>query len=94
MNFIHQVLDVRPAEVVEVTLDGPANVQLLDDVNYDRYRAGREYHYHVGYATAPTYLIRPPRPGRWHLVIDLGGFAGRVRSWVRLLPAEETARAS
>jgi hypothetical protein len=94
MNYVHQALDVGPDEVVEVTLDNLAHVRLLDETNYEHYRSGREYHYHGGYATTTIYLIRPPCPGRWHLVIDLGGHAGRVRSWVRLLSARETVRAS
>lgn len=94
MNYIHRVLDVGPDQAVEVTLDNPANVQLLDEANFDAYRAGRFYHYHGGHATSPVYLIRPPRPGRWHLVIDLGGFAGRVRAWVRLVADEVAVGAS
>jgi hypothetical protein len=86
MNYIHQALDVGPDEVVEVMLDHPANVQLLDEENFERYQLREEFHYHGGYAPRSPYLIRPPRPGLWHLVIDLGGYAGRVRAWVRLLP--------
>lgn len=38
MNFLHQTFNVGPDDVVEVTLDGQANVMLLDQVNFERYR--------------------------------------------------------
>jgi hypothetical protein len=92
MNFLHQEFDVGPDDVVEVTLDGPANVMLLDPVNYDRYRRGESFQYHGGLAkTSPARLI-PPRGGRWHVVVDLGGFAGRVRAGVRVLQSDNAAR--
>jgi hypothetical protein len=36
-NFLHQELDVGPDDVVEVELDGQANVMLLDPANFERY---------------------------------------------------------
>ena len=88
MNYVEQALDVGPDEVVEVTLDAPAFARLLDEPNWENFRAGREAHYQGGWAASTTYLIEPTHPGRWHLVVDLGGNPGRVRSWVRLLPSE------
>ncbi len=85
MEFLHQELHLGPSDAVEVTLDNPANVQLLDPPNYERYRRGEEYHYHGGYVTHSPYRIRAPHGGDWHLVIDLGGNAGRVRAWSRVL---------
>jgi hypothetical protein len=52
MEFLHQELDLNPADVIEVTLDHGANVQLLDADNYERYRRGELYHYHGG-GTSP-----------------------------------------
>ena len=90
MEFLHKQFDaLGPDDVIEVTLDHPANVQLLDPVNFERYRRGEEYHYYGGYVTQSPFRIRPPSQGRWHLVIDLGGGAGRVRAWVGVLSGPE-----
>ena len=92
MNFLHQEIDVGPDDVVEVTLDGQANVMLLDPENYDRYRKGESFRYHGGLAkTSPVRLV-PPHRGRWYVVVDLGGFAGRVRAGVRVLQSADAAR--
>lgn len=84
MNYLHQQFDAGPDDVIEITLDHAANVQLLDEANYEAYRAGRPFRYHGGYVTHSPYQIRPPYQGRWHLVVDLGGMAGTVRASVRV----------
>jgi hypothetical protein len=85
MNYLHQELDAGPNDMIEVTLDHAANVLLLDGANYAQYRANRPYHYYGGHAKASPARIKPPRVGRWHLVVDLGGYPGTVRASVRLL---------
>lgn len=87
MNYLHYELQVGSGDVVEVTLDSAANVQLLDDANYANYQAGRSFDYTGGYAKSSPCRLRPPRPGRWHLVIDLGGHAGTVSASGRVLSA-------
>ncbi len=84
MKFLHYEFDVRPGDVIEVSLDRAANVQLLDDANYDSYRNGRPYHYHGGHAKQSPVHLTPPQQGHWHVVIDLGGGAGSVRATARL----------
>jgi hypothetical protein len=74
-------------QIVEVTLSGnAANVQLMDSSNFSNYRAGRQYRYFGGHATRSPVRIPIPSSGHWHVVIDLGGYAGNVRSSVRVLP--------
>jgi hypothetical protein len=92
MNFLHQEFEAGPDDVVEVSLDGPANVMLLDDLNYSHYRKGESFRYHGGLARrSPTRLV-PPEHGRWHLVVDLGGYAGKIRAEVRLLQGANSVR--
>lgn len=92
MNFLHQEFDAGPEDVVEVTLNGQANVMLLDSPNYAQYQRGGSFRYYGGLAkTSPVRLV-PPHPGRWHVVVDLGGFAGRIRAGVRVLQGTNTAR--
>lgn len=45
----------------------------MDDPNFDRYRRGQAHGYFGGDATRSPVSIRPPRPGRWHVTVDLGG---------------------
>jgi hypothetical protein len=85
MNYLHYDLDAGPDDVVEVTLDRRANVQLMDDSNFENYQNGREFHYFGGYAKESPIRLQPPRQGRWHLVIDLGGGAGTVKAAVQTL---------
>ncbi|HSH81991.1 MAG TPA: DUF1883 domain-containing protein [Herpetosiphonaceae bacterium] len=85
MNHLHQEFDLSANAVVEVTLDRQANVLLLDSLNYQAYRRGGSYRYTGGLAKVSPARLRPPHAGHWHIVIDLGGYAGQVRAGVRVL---------
>jgi len=87
MNFLHYHLDLTTDQSVEVTLDKQANVRLLDDSNYNKYRRGEKHQYFGGLAKKSPVHLKPPRPGRWHLVVDLGGFTGTVHASVRTIGA-------
>jgi hypothetical protein len=88
MDFLHKDLQLAEGDVVEVTLDHAANVQLLDAANYEQYREGKPYRYHGGYAKESPVRLAVPTPGRWHLVIDLGGGTGSVRASYRVLSSQ------
>lgn len=85
MDFLNYEFDATPNDVIEVTLDRAANVQLLDPSNYEAYRNKRAYHYWGGHATRSPIILKIPHPGHWHVVIDLGGGAGQVRAAARLV---------
>jgi hypothetical protein len=85
MNYLHQEFEAGPDDVIEVTLDGQANVMLLDGVNFDHYRKGESFRYHGGLAKVSPARLVPPSQGRWHVVVDLGGYAGTVRAGIRVL---------
>jgi Domain of unknown function (DUF1883) len=85
MNHLHYEFDANDGDVIEVTLDRAANVQLLDTANYENYTNGRGYRYQGGYATTSPVRLAVPRAGKWHVVIDFGGGAGRVRATARLV---------
>lgn len=84
MNYLHYDFQLGPEDVVEVTLDKQANVRLLDDANYARYQRGQTHNYHGGLAQVSPVRLKPPHAGHWHVVIDLGGFAGNVRASVKV----------
>jgi hypothetical protein len=81
MEYLQREFDLSEGDVVEVTLAGnAANVMLLDEANFQNYRQGRPYDYYGGYVRTSPFRIKAPRPGRWHLVVNLGGGAGRVQA--------------
>jgi len=85
MNFLHYELNLGVNEIVEITLDVQANVRLLDELNFLNYRNGRHYTYYGGLARVRPVHLAAPYPGRWHLVIDLGGYPGTVQASVRIV---------
>lgn len=85
MNFLHYDLQLKSGDIVEVTLDKQANVRLLDNVNFSRYKRGQQHTYYGGLAKVSPARISAPHAGHWHLVIDLGGYAGTVRASVRTI---------
>jgi hypothetical protein len=88
MNFNYWDIGQRSGgEVVEVTLSGnAANVRLFDSSNYGSFKAGRRSTYYGGHATTSPVRIPVPRNGHWYVVVDYGGYAGRGRASVQVLP--------
>jgi hypothetical protein len=77
---------VRGSTVV-ITLSGnSANVRLLDSANFNSYRQGRQHRYHGGQAKQSPVRIGVPSSGHWHVVVDLMGLGGTVRSSARVEP--------
>lgn len=91
-NYLHWPLSaVGPNDTVEVTLDNQANVYLLDVENFNKYKNRQRFKYQLGlFATVSPVKITPPRQGDWHVVIDLGGYPGRVMASTKVtrVPAE------
>ena len=85
MNYLHNELELNESDVVEVSLNHAANVQLLDEANFALYQQGKPYRYIGGYYQETPARIPTPRDGRWHLVVDLGGGAGSVRASLRVI---------
>lgn len=80
MKFLHSEVSVGPGQAVLVRLDHAANVRVMDDRNFGLYQRGREHHYCGGHTSRSPVAIKPPRPGRWHVAVDLGGYPGSVRA--------------
>ena len=85
MTYLHYEADLDRGDDIEVTLDGQANVRLLDAANFDRYRCGQRHTYHGGLATRSPARVAAPHAGHWHVVVDLGGYPGSVRASFRPL---------
>jgi hypothetical protein len=88
----HQHYDLEHVEagrVVEVALDGAANVRIMNHASYQEYRVGRRHVFLGGFVTTSPYRAAIPEEGHWHVVLDLGGQPGRIRSGVRVLPRSQ-----
>ena len=85
MNYLHQEFDADCGDLIEVTLDGHANVLLLDGSAFSDYQQGRSYKYYGGLAKVSPMRLSIPHQGHWHVVVDLGGYAGSVKAGIRLL---------
>jgi hypothetical protein len=85
MDYLHWEFDASSQNVVFVTLDKQANVRLLDSINYSRFRSGMSHQYHGGLAKVSPLRLPVPHGGHWHVVVDLGGFAGSVRASVQVV---------
>lgn len=90
MQFIKHDLGHRSGgEIVEVILKGnAANVRLMDNSNFQSYRSGRRHRYIGGLAKRSPVRLQIPRSGHWYVAVDMGGYKGKVRSSVRMLPGK------
>lgn len=85
MRFLQWELDAHDGDIVNVQLDHAANVRLLDPSNFHNYRQGRQHRYIGGFYKHTPVNLRVPHAGRWYVVVDLGGYQGRVNASVRVL---------
>ncbi|MDE2818213.1 MAG: DUF1883 domain-containing protein [Chloroflexota bacterium] len=89
MQFIkHDLGQLSGGEIAEVSITSAANVRLLDSNNFLKYRSGQRHKYTGGHYTQSPVQFEIPRPGRWYVVVDLGGYAGEVGSSIRVLSKE------
>lgn len=88
MKFTHYPLGlVEKNQKVEVNLQGnAANVLLLDEKNYQQYLNNKPFIHIGGLVIKSPHHFIVPRADSWHLVIDLGGYAGKVKSKVTVHP--------
>jgi hypothetical protein len=91
-DFVHyEFAGADAGDVVRVEIDTAANVILMDDSGFSDYRSGRRFQYWGGEQRRSPVFIRVPHLGNWHLVIDLGGRAGRFRHSASLIHAARSA---
>jgi hypothetical protein len=65
-----------------------ANVLLLDAQNFAYYRAGQKFAYAGGLSRRSPVRLEVPKDGHWYVVVDLGGYGGRVQAAVEVLNAD------
>jgi uncharacterized protein DUF1883 len=85
MNFLHTEFTGGSECIALITLDAQANVMLLGDTNFHAYQQGGSFQYCGGWATRSPVRLVPPHHDRWHVVVDLGGRAGRIQAGIRVI---------
>jgi hypothetical protein len=86
MNFLNYKVVTRPGDSIRVYLTGnAANVRVMDDANFQKYRQGLEHRYFGGYYMKSPVIIKPGIFGLLNVVVDLGGYPGTVNAVVQVL---------
>ena len=86
MNSMDYEVSTQAQDVIRVSLSGnAANVRVMDNSNFQSYRSGRQHRYYGGHYRQSPVIIRPPSPGHWHVVVDLGGYPGHVNAAVDVI---------
>lgn len=85
MNHLHSEHNLEAGDIIQVTLDGRANVLLMDTPDYEAFKNGRAYRYFGGQAKISPVRLVPPRSGKWHVVVNLGGYSGTVKAGISVL---------
>ena len=83
MDHLHWEFDATPRDTLEITVDRPANVLLMDDANYKKYSADEAHSCFGGFAEKSPVLLKPYRPGRWHVAVDAGRSGGPLKASVK-----------
>jgi uncharacterized protein DUF1883 len=90
MRYALKDLGHQPAgTTVTARLQGSAcNVILMDEKNYRQYRTGQPFRYSGGHFLRSPVELEVPHDGHWYVVLDLGGYPGRVRGSVTTTPPQ------
>ncbi|XBB66445.1 DUF1883 domain-containing protein [Nocardioides sp. WV_118_6] len=76
--------NVKKGSRVIVTLKNQANVRLMTQSEFNKYRRGGAHRYIGGLVKRSPWSGVVPSTGHWYVAIDLGGYSGRVQSSVRV----------
>ena len=75
----------KRGEIIEVTLTGGANVQLMDVANLSQYKNNQKCRYYGGLAKQTPYRLAVPEAGYWHVIIDTKGLGNTTVATVKML---------
>jgi hypothetical protein len=82
-DHLHWELDAGPRDTLQITVDQMATVLLMDEANYRKYCEGQQHSAYGGMVEKPgPQILKPYRPGRWHIVVDMGRSGGQVSASV------------
>ncbi|MFD1326512.1 DUF1883 domain-containing protein [Mycoplana ramosa] len=84
--FTHYDLkDIRAGVTIEITLSAVANVRLMTNDDFDRFKNARQHKFVGGVAKKSPIRLTIPKDAHWHVVVDMEGHAGKAESSVRVV---------
>lgn len=86
MKFLHYKVEATAGSTVRVVLSGSeCNVMIMDDLNFYQYRRGGSFRYVGGHYRRSPVFLTVPETGTWNVVVDTGGYSGRVQAAVAVI---------
>ena len=93
MDYVdHDLKYQDEGTIVEVRLNQPANVYVIDQVNYNIYAYGEDPSGYGGYITSSPFRIRLPYFAHWHVCIDMGFEGGVLKDKVIIYHPSDNIR--
>lgn len=80
MTFMHWKISGNPGDIVRIQFDTPANVRMLDSLNFEYYRRGSKYSGQGGWSDKKDVEFSLPYKGTFYFTVDLGGQPGLVKA--------------
>lgn len=85
VTHLHRSLQLNKNQVIKLVLDTPANVYLLEGNNYHLFMQDRPYDSHGAEVEKSPFLMSPPRPGKWELVIFSSIPGAKVKAEISII---------
>ena len=73
MSYLHSREFLFAGDIIEVDCSHECNVLMLSDINFENYRAAREFDCLGGFRNQFPARICAPSPGYWNIGTQLGG---------------------
>ena len=87
MEFLQWDLgNLKKGSRVTVTLKNQANVRLMTQSEFSKYKRGGAHRYIGGKVTRSPWSGVVPNTGHWYVAVDLGGYAGKIQASVQVQP--------
>ena len=87
--WFHDIGEVEEGKVLEVALDQPAIIRVMDEKNYDSYKNNQSYSCITSNVTVSPYKVKLPRTAHWFVVIDPDGRSGMIKSNIKVYQAKK-----
>ena len=82
MQYIHYQIKVFPHNNIVVTVDKQANIKLLNNIMYERYKSGKNVKPSLAFLDSGGTSFKVPYKGEWHVIIEHGNYQGELTARV------------
>jgi hypothetical protein len=85
----HKLGHLKKGQRIEVTLAGnAANIFLMDEATFKCFQLDQVRRGSGGLMKSSPVNLLVPQAGKWFVTIDFGGYSGKVKTNVKVYPAE------